>query len=586
MNPRTARLYEYGGALIVLLVRIFTAPRTPWENDEFLFTEGVRQFDPSRYHPHPPGFPLFILLGKAFNVVTHDPWRALVVLNIVLAPIGFVALTRALRNWIGDEITAVAASLIYFLSTAMLVHGPLALSDAAAMTFVCLAFAAISDPNDAHERSAILTGLWTSAAIGTRPQLLIPIAPLLIVALIRMRTMRQRVACILAFGFVSLMWFLPLLEATGGWDGFVLYQTKQVAYFATHDAAMSRGAFTPGQIALRFLIHPWGSKYLTLPILTLIALGVAGFARRWRPLLPLIAFTAVQLVFELGSMDPADGARYSLPIMIAFALAAALGLAQIARSAHFPLLPIGGALLIALGSGIYVRDILLPRMSGPSPTAAAAQYVKSTFPPDTVVLFDAAMRPAVESLLPEYRSLPLETGLRRYYDQTQVPLALLADGGSHDPDAKTFSWPETDAYGKLTRNHYRVVTADAITKAERYAPVEGVYALERTIAGDEWRWLAPRAAIALPRGFNSVTVTLALSHDAPFDNNPTQVLVNGRPEATIDVTRQPATATVELIPPLPPEIEFRATRSFRPADVLKNQDPRTLAVELVRVEQR
>ncbi|HEX7191249.1 MAG TPA: DUF2723 domain-containing protein, partial [Thermoanaerobaculia bacterium] len=114
MNFRTARLYEYGGALIVLLVRIVTAPRTPWENDEFLFAEAVRKFDPSRYHPHPPGYPLFVLLGKAFALVTQDPWRALVVLNIVLAPIGFIALTRALRNWIEDEQVAAAASLIYF----------------------------------------------------------------------------------------------------------------------------------------------------------------------------------------------------------------------------------------------------------------------------------------------------------------------------------------------------------------------------------------------------------------------------------------------------------------------------------------
>jgi hypothetical protein len=587
MNSRTARLYEYGGALIVLLVRIVTAPRTPWENDEFLFTEAVRNFDPSRYHPHPPGFPLFVLLGKAFAVVTHDPWRALVVLNIVLAPIGFIALTRALRNWIEDEQIAAAASLIYFLSASMLIHGPLALSDAAAMTFVCLALLAISAPDDGqHERSAILTGVWTSAAIGIRPQLLIPLAPMLVIALIRMRTTRQRVACIIAFGFVSLMWLLPLLDATGGWDGFVLYQTKQVAYFATHDAAMSRGTFTAPQIAIRFLIHPWGSKYLTIPLIALILLGIPAFARRWRPLLPLIAFTAVQMIFELGSMDPADAARYSLPIMIAFALAAALGLAAIARSAHIPLLPVVAALLFALGSGLYVRDILLPRMEGPSPTVAAAQYVKSAFPPNTVVLFDLSMRPAVESLLPEFQSLAIEAGLKRYYDQTQIPLVLLADGGSHDPDAHTFSWPDSDAYGKMTRNHYRVVTADAITSRERYAPVEGVYALERTIAGEEWRWLAPRAAVALPRGFDRVTVTLALSPDAPFDSNPTQILVNGRPEAVINATRQPSSATVDLLPLLPPEIEFRAAKSFRPADVLKNQDPRTVSVELVRIEQK
>ncbi len=571
MNARTARLYEYGGALIVLLVRIVTAPRTPWENDEFLFAEAVRKFEPLRYHPHPPGYPLFVLLGKLFAVVVHDPWRALVVLNLVLAPVGFIALTRALRNWVEDEQVAVAASLIYFLSAAMLVHGPLALSDSAAMAFVCLAFATQEQP--------IYLGLWASAAVGTRPQLVIPIAALLIVALVRMRTTRQRAACIGAFAVVSLAWLLPLLVATGGWDGFMSYQTKQVAYFATHDAAMSRGAFTPAQIALRFLIHPWGSKFLTIPLLALVLLGVTAFARRWRPLLPLIAFTAVQIVFELGSMDPADGARYSLPIMIAFALAAALGLSVLR-------VPLIGALLFAIGSFLYVRGILLPRMTSPSPPAAAAQYVKSTFPPNTVVLFDQSMRPAVESLLPELQSAPLETTLKSYYDRLEIPLVLLADGGSHDPDARTFSWPESDAYGKLTRNHYRVVTADPITKSERYAPVEGVYALERTIAGEEWRWLSARAAIALPRGYNTATVTLALSHDAPFENNPTLVLVNGQPEASINVTRQPSSATVALDPLLPPEIEFRATRSFRPADAIKNRDPRTLAVELTRVEQR
>src|SRR5438132_14313816 len=90
------------GALIVLITRIATAPRTPWENDEFLFAEAVRKFDPSNYHPHPPGYPLYVLLGKAFAVVVHDPWRALVVLAIVAAPVGFIALARAFRNWIGD----------------------------------------------------------------------------------------------------------------------------------------------------------------------------------------------------------------------------------------------------------------------------------------------------------------------------------------------------------------------------------------------------------------------------------------------------------------------------------------------------
>src|SRR5256885_6389668 len=134
---------EILGAIVVLISRIITAPRTPWENDEFLFAEAVRKFDPSNFHPHPPGYPLYVMLGKVFAPIVGDPWRALVVLAIIAAPIGFVALARAFRNWIGDADLAVSAALLYYFSASMLVHGTLALSDAVAMAFVALAFSVI-----------------------------------------------------------------------------------------------------------------------------------------------------------------------------------------------------------------------------------------------------------------------------------------------------------------------------------------------------------------------------------------------------------------------------------------------------------
>src|SRR5260370_23488779 len=102
MNPTGAIVRgwwrEALGAVIVLISRILTAPRTPWENDEFLFAEAVRNFDPSRYHPHPPGFPLLVILGKVFNAFVHDPWRALIFLSIVAVANAFVALARAFRD--------------------------------------------------------------------------------------------------------------------------------------------------------------------------------------------------------------------------------------------------------------------------------------------------------------------------------------------------------------------------------------------------------------------------------------------------------------------------------------------------------
>ncbi|HEX9458482.1 MAG TPA: hypothetical protein VGA84_05025, partial [Thermoanaerobaculia bacterium] len=401
MNPTRAIVRgwwrEALGAIVVLVSRILTAPRTPWENDEFLFAEAVRNFDPSRYHPHPPGFPLLVILGKVFNAFIHDPWRALVVFGIVAAPIGFVAIAGAFRNWIDDPDLAVCGALLYYFSASMMVHGTLALSDGPAMMFLGLALFAISSPHDeTHERNAIFIGIWTSAVVGTRPQLFVAIAPMLIVALLQMRTMRQRTACVIAFGLVSAMWFLPLADAAGGFEALRLYETKQMQYVAAHDASLSRGGMSMAHLSIRFVLHPWGSKYVTLPLFACVVFGMAAFVRflrrdKWRStILPLLVFTAAQLIFELGWMDPADGARYSLPVMILVALVAGLGFGVLRRSLKFAAAPWVATAILAAATLAYVWPLVGPRTKVPSPPAAAASYANANLPPNSVIGYDIA----------------------------------------------------------------------------------------------------------------------------------------------------------------------------------------------------
>jgi hypothetical protein len=535
----------------------------------------VKRFDPSLYHPHPPGYPLYVLLGKILNAAVGDPWRALVILGILSAPIGFVALARAFRNWIDDADLAVAAALIYYFSASMLVHGTLALSDGPSIMFLALALLAISNIDDVkHDRTALAIGIWSSSAIGCRPQLAVPVLPMLVVALWQLRTMRQRAACLGAFAFVSLMWFLPLMDAAGGWQKLLAYESKQAEYFASHDAAMSRGSRSGAEIAIRFLLHPWGSKYVTIPLFLAILFGLPFLWRRRRALLPLLVFTAIQAVFELGSMDPADGARYSLPLMILFALAAGCGFDVIRRSANSRAVPWIATMVLAALSIWYAEPIIAARTRGPSPVFAAASYANQHFAPNAIILYDLSMRPQTEYLMPRFRPISIEKGLAAFYDQPSVPLVLFGDGGG---TGMSFSWPESDAYGKLTRNHYRVVTLEPVPPAQRYLPLRGVNPLERTVDGDSWRWLARDAAIRLPSAhLANVALTLRLSPDAPYDSN--AVTVNGM---RIVVTRQPATVVV----PASGDIAIHADQSFVPATVLHNQDPRILAVQLIRVVQ-
>jgi hypothetical protein len=573
---------EVAGAIVVLITRILTAPKTPWELDELLFTQAVVKFDPSNYHPHPPGYPLYVLLGKAFHLVVDDPWRALVVLAIVAAPVGFVALARAFHNWTGDADLAVAGALLYYFSASMLVHGTLALSDGASLAFLALAFHAMSRPQDvAHERNAIALGLWSSAAIGCRPQLLLPMIPMLAIALWRMPTKRQRVAAVASFAFVSLMWFLPLVDAAGGLRNVIAYETKQAAYVASHDAAMSRGSKSFAEIVVRFVLHPWGSKYITLPLLLCVALGLRAFIGRARVLLPLIVFTAVQLGFEIFLMDPADGARYSLPSMMLVALIAAMGFDVIRRSVHLSVAPYIATAFFAALAWWYVAPIVGPRTKGPSPPMEAAQYANTHFAPGTVILYDGALKPHAEYLFARFRPMPIEKGLAAFYDRGEVPMVQFVDGGSNIPEARTFAWPASDAYGKLTRNLYRQVTLDPVRPQERYLPLRGVYPLERTVAGEEWRWLERDAAIRLHEIAPQAAFAFALSPDTPYESTVVQVGA----QSVVVRKGEIARVTIPLFQAPYYDIAIRSERAFAPATVLHNQDPRILAVQLKSVEQ-
>src|SRR5712691_5411743 len=575
------------GAILVLISRLATLPKTFWEGDELLFAAAVLKFDPWSSRPHPPGYPLYVGLGKFFALFTGDPFPALIALSVIASVIGFIALSIAFRHILEDADLAVCGALLFYFSASMLVHGTLPSSDGPALMFVALMFwAATAFPDSVTERRAIALGLAASAAIGTRPQLVVSVLPLLIVLLLWTRNLRKIVAGLISFGVLSIAWFAPLMDAAGGWSKLLLWEARQASYVASHDAAMSRGASTTSVILSRFVAHPWGPKWIALPLAVIALFGIFVLARRpKRPLVAIGLFAILQFVFAIYVMDPADGARYSLPHMLFIALLIAAGLDVIRRSVQLRAAPWIVVIVMAIASLAYTWPILGTRASEPSPPVAAAAWANAHFSRNTVIAYELSLRPHAEYLLSRFPSIAVEKAMAAFYDRPEVPLVLFGDGGSRFAEAKVFSWPESDAYGKLTRNHYRVVTLDPIRPEERYLPLRGVYPLERTIAGDEWRWLTGDSLIRLPSAHrSSVTLTFRLSPDAPYDANSIHLAVNGRAAGKVIARREASSIQVSL-PPGPVEIAIHADQAFAPATVLHNQDPRILAVQLIGVVQ-
>ncbi len=593
---RGVTLPALAGLLAVAAARLLTLPESLWEWDEILFLQGVEAFDPLRHHPHPPGYPLFIGLGKAFAFVVGNPFWGLVALSVAASLAGYAALVSAFRRLgglagsPGAEGLAVGGALLFHLSPTLLIYGPLALSDVPAALFLSLFLAAAARlPGNGAPAAALAAGAFAAAAVGCRPQLAVSVLPALAITLWLAGSWRRRAALLGAFTVVCLLWFVPLLLAVGGPDGLVRFLTKQACAVAQWDTTVPRAGQSAVAIATRFLAHPWGQKWTALPVLALAAAGLGVLAWRraqWKVLLPFALLIAIELGFCLGIMNPRDAVRYAIPSLLGVAFAAAVGLDALARRARVPAAAWGALAALATGFWLYAAPLLEPRSGSPSPPVQAADWVRTHLPRSTVLLVEKDYAAHAAYLLPRFTRFPYEEGMQRFANRPEKPLFIF--GETALPGATTFLWPPSDTYGKLTRDLYRVTSLSPIPVEQRYEAVRGLHAYEPRPGGAGFRWLAEDAAFRVfprPPRTRSVAVTLGLPAEVLVAAVSVQLTVAGSPTTTVEVPRGEVRRIVLALPAAEAvEIAVQSAQSFVPVEAGIGGDPRRIAVQLHAVE--
>ena len=84
-RPRSSRS-------LFLALHLPYLPTSLEDLDSINFALGVRQFDVAHHQPHPPGYPVYIALGKVVHAAVPDEARALGLLSIVAGALGVLAL--------------------------------------------------------------------------------------------------------------------------------------------------------------------------------------------------------------------------------------------------------------------------------------------------------------------------------------------------------------------------------------------------------------------------------------------------------------------------------------------------------------
>lgn len=504
-------------AFAVVVMALVTRPETFWQGEEVRFAQSLLTFDPGHRQPERPGYPLFVAMARLLNFFIRDPFTTLLVLSVMACAAGAVLTALAAAQLLENDWLGAAAALVLYFSPAMLVFGPLPNAEATGMALIAAGI--------------LWSGVLAGAAIGVLPQVAPAMLPF---------CRRRPWAAAAALAVV----FIPFFE------------TIPPSYLRVARGYLSR------ELVLRFIAHPWGMKWLSIPLLAVAAVGCLIAIRRvW----VLIAFAVIHLIICFAFGDRLAGVEPAIPVMIAVAILFA------AAFRRWPAMAIAAAIAYGAGSVVYTWPVLQLRRSTPSPPARAMRYARQSLPPRAVLVCDDAMEPW--GRLSRFEVVTA-ADFDRFADQPDVPLYLAADGGSHAPGAIVFSWPDSDPYGKISGERYRVVSIVPLPPNRRYRSISGVYSFERTAGGGEGRWLAGDATIALPAvNARVVHLRLGLPVDAPFEEN---VVTIGSTTVTIQRGRE-ADVSFPAVSPL----RIHAEKTFT-----SPRGGRKLGVQLLLLEQR
>ena len=404
-------------AALFLVTHLAALPPAPDDIDALNFMLGVRNFDVAHHQPHPPGYPVFIALGKLSTPVLrvlHVPapevrglavWSAAGGAALVLL---LFALWRAMdpdpwRPLVATTL-AIASPLVWFTSLRPL-------SDVTGLCLavgsLCLIVRALPTPwtvtANAPSRALVSGAFLAGVAIGIRSQTLVLTAPLLAFAWLLPRSglsMRARLLSLGAAALGAALWAIPLVVASGGLSGYLIALGSQAGEDFSGVAMVwtNRSPRIVVQALLNTFVEPWAWPALAGVILALACGGglvlLAGVLGRRAASVATDRgpdFSGVRALVLLGVMfgpyamfhvvfQETATVRYAMPLVLPLTYLAA---AAVTRARRFGSIVVTAGLVLAMLWTAVPASVAYART--PSPIFSALADMTSAAHPATLV---------------------------------------------------------------------------------------------------------------------------------------------------------------------------------------------------------
>jgi hypothetical protein len=198
----------------IALTRFVFRSHLLYDIDSVNFALGILRFDPTAHQPHPPGYFLYISLGRLVNRFVGDANAALVAISIAASCGAAWMIYLLAREWF-DRDAARMSLMLFLFSPLCWFHGVVALTYIVEVFFSGLVGFLCWRVYAGRTEFAIPAAIAFGVAAGFRPSSAMLLGPLFLIALWR-APLKRRTAAVLALGCAVLLWLVPMASAAGG----------------------------------------------------------------------------------------------------------------------------------------------------------------------------------------------------------------------------------------------------------------------------------------------------------------------------------------------------------------------------------
>ena len=503
--------------IVIAVSRLIALSKTLVDWDEALFCGGVNDYNVAVDHPHAPGYPLFVLAGKAARLIADSDFHALQIVVTLAAMLLFPAafyFARELRLPFGAALAS--ATLLPFLPTVWYFGGT-ALSDVPAL---CVSlFAAATLLRGGRNARAYLVGMLLLGVSGAiRSPSVMMLAVPAVVAFGALRSFRTLLAGGVIAGTVIVGSYTGAALASDNFPhGFLERVQHNRQHVRDNDSYRNPSRPSLRDLAPLILGLPFrgGKTGMLLTTLAVAGVLVAIVRRRGALLVILAMFVPVALVTWI-MLDITSATRYAVAYLPMYPLLAAIAIGEIAswfrryRDA-------------ALAFATFAFVVMFTRWTYPtlrmvattdSPVYAALQWVHDSLRPggpkiyiDNEFFLHASylLRDRDYQVIWETDDLP--------ESEFRPGNVYLLEGGASQPGARVFTRADPKRIRELARPRYGAVSAVPMEKMLRFG--KGWYQAESD-GSHSWRWMNSTSVTRM-ESFGSEPGELRLGFHVPLD---------------------------------------------------------------------